>query len=863
MNLNKFLIASAVAMLAAGGCAIEEIGGTPEEVGAAAPKISAELYEPVTRTCINDAEVAVGGKLPVLWMPEDKIGVFFTGSKNVCYTNDEESENVPNTTFSSTEYVSGEMQYAYYPYDSANDGKSASSLSGSIPSRQTMDQALEGDYKYGIPVSGSAVNGYRFKFHNLFSLVRFNVDATGTEFAGKTLESVTLTVTRKGAAVPLTGSFTFDAEKGTYKLGSTTNSLMTVWNQILDGELTSFASVFPQILIGDQMTFVLGIDGKSVKFTVTSAVEFKPETYYNFPLKLKGFNYTVSSLPTMSALEFKAADNEGKLLPKQTLWDSDDHEPYFADASYKVSFADNHGTLMIPYLYDFKLVPNFTVSSGAKVTVNGQEVVSGQSVIDFSLPVTFTVTSSDGWRDYVVTVTNTGLPIVVLKHSSSGSFSKEYIGGVNIFGGNIGGTLVNEFVDFMIRGKNTDWVEDDQMTVYKPDGTVDMETTTCGARLRGNTSRGYPKKPFAIKLTSKRKILGMPSHKRWVLLANWLDHSMIRNAVAFDIAHAIEDAWRNNTSIDPGVPWNVHGRSVELIVYDKNGNGHHVGNYYLCEQIKIDGGRLDIQDPYKKGENEAYETCGYLFEIDDNYDETSQFKTTKSVPVMFKDEVSSTILNTVKTKIQGIETNIYNGAFSTAYNSLDINSVIDQWLVFELAMNREYGDPRSVYMFMDGDGKLSGGPVWDFDRGTFQNYEGAKALGNTDSYRLKPHDKWICLRTQESESDSYIWYKKLIYDPIFQAKVRERWAVIHPELKKVSNKIREYGVALKASYEVDSKMWPTYKGDIREYKSDFNDWSGDEEIVLWQDVIDNFVTVYESRLAGMDALIKSENFVGQ
>jgi hypothetical protein len=55
-------------------------------------------------------------------------------------------------------------------------------------------------------------------------------------------------------------------------------------------------------------------------------------------------------------------------------------------------------------------------------------------------------------------------------------------------------------------------------------------------------------------------------------------------------------------------------------------------------------------------------------------------------------------------------------------------------------------------------------------------------------------------------------------------------------------------------------MWPTNYGDVRKYKSDFRDWSGDEEISDWNEVINNFVTVYNERLAGMDALITSGKF---
>jgi hypothetical protein len=146
-----------------------------------------------------------------------------------------------------------------------------------------------------------------------------------------------------------------------------------------------------------------------------------------------------------------------------------------------------------------------------------------------------------------------------------------------------------------------------------------------------------------------------------------------------------------------------------------------------------------------------------------------------------------------------------------ARRNLDINSVIDQWLVLELAMNREYGDPRSVYMFMDGDVKLSGGPVWDFDRGTFQNPDKAGNLcsyvlgGSTDTkYRIKSYNEWLCWRTAENEKFSYVWYKKLITDPIFQETVKKRWEVMKPYLITVASRILEYGQSLALSYKYDS-----------------------------------------------------------
>ena len=867
-------IAIAAMMLATAVSCLQELPSNEDMTAdIKAPKLYAELEEDAveTRTCIDGAGIGEDKSLPLLWTPSDEVGVFSSGgSANVRYVNDETEVNVPNASFSATASVNGEITYVYYPYDAANDGKKAEALAGSIPAEQVMGEELAGDYKYGVPRSRTEDEGYRFKFYNLFSMVQINIDATGTDIAGQELESVTLTVTRDGNPVAVTGDFTFNAIKGEYTVGTSSNELKTVWNKPLQGSHSGFATIFADVKAGDKLTFAVRTTEYTTTFHVTSKVDFKPGLYYTFPMTLAKFaakkdeyGYKTVARPTISSLKFEVAKNKGKLLDNQLVWNSSNNPQFNSVTSHTATVSDNEFSLMIPYLYDYKLVPTFSVANGAVVKVGNQTITSGTTEVDFTGGATLTVATAEDYRDYKVTLSNTGLPVVVLKQSSSGDFDKVYQGGVNIpLIGNVGGTLVNKFVDFMIRGKDTEWVEDDVLTIYNPDGSIDLLEAKCGAKLRGNTSQAYPKKPFAIKLVDKQPVLGMPKHKRWVLLANWLDHSMIRNTVAFDIAHAIENAWKGG-AIEPGIPWNVHGKNVELVFIESNGEAHHVGNYLLCEQIKIDSKRLNITDPYEDvvedgNANPGIADCGYLLEIDTNYDEVDKFKTSKQVPVMFKDEVSDAILNAVKTKIQGIETNLYNNNFTTAYNDLDINSVIDQMLIWELTMNREYGDPRSVYYFMDGNSKLCAGPVWDFDRGTFQNTTNAKDQGNSD--RVKPYDRWMYWRTAEKETYSYIWYRQLVKDPTFQTTVQQRWAVIYPHLKLVSAQICEYGRTLKTSFEVDSKMWPTTKNAIQKHKSGFSDWSGDENINMWDDLIENFVTVYEARLEGMNTLITTGKF---
>lgn len=860
------LLALPILGVLAASCVTEPFDKLPEhEAAKDAPKIHAELAEePVTRTTIDAAEADNGGTLAVLWMPEDQIGVFSTESGNVLYVNDEQTENVPNASFSSTADITGEIQYAYYPYSESNNDNTAKSLTGTLPAEQVMGDRIIGDYKYGEMKARTAEGGYKFRFHNMFSLVRFNIDATGTTLAGQTLESVTLTVTRNGAAVPVTGEFTFDATDGSYELGTTSNELKTVWSKELGGTYSSFASVFPEIKSGDKLTFAFRTAGYTTTFSVTSKVDFEPEMYYTFPLKLSVFassadkyGYATKARPTITDFKFEVSKNAGKLLDNKTVWSTSwsSRAPKFENVTtHSATYDGNNINVMIPYLYDFKLVPTFTVASGATVTVDGQTVTSGSTEVDFTGGATMTVSTADDYRDYKVTLSNTGLPVVVIEHDrTAGDFSEVKKGGV--FG--IGAKTLNKFVDFMIRGKDTDWVETDKISVYYPDGTVNVDHALCGVRLRGNTTQEYPKKPFAIKLTSGASVLGMPSHKRWVLLANWLDHSMIRNTVAFDIAHAIESAVKSN-NLAQGIPWNVHGYNVELVV-----DGHYVGNYYLCEQIKIDGNRLNIKKPYDAEDNPAaFADCGYLLEFDMKEDTDIKYTTSNGAWVKFKNDEpeSSDVYKAVSQKIQRIEDNLDDGKYAEAYTELDVNSMVDQFLIWELTMNREYGDPGSVYMFMDGNGKLSAGPVWDFDRGTFQNQEKAEDLGNSESYRIKPDNAWMFQRSQESETYSYIWYRQLAKDTEFQNVVKARWAVIYPSLKAVVNTIETYREPMRASFEYDSAMWPTSKSDVQAYKSDFKDWSGDETISDWDEMVDNFKTVYEERLEGMNDLITNGIF---
>lgn len=112
-----------------------------------------------------------------------------------------------------------------------------------------------------------------------------------------------------------------------------------------------------------------------------------------------------------------------------------------------------------------------------------------------------------------------------------------------------------------------DWLKGASVVIYNISGEKETEVATA-IKGRGNSTWGYPKKPYTLKLDSKTSVLGMPKHKRWALLANWMDRTLLRNDVSLELGRRSK-----------ALGWTPDGRFVELIL-----NGKHMGNYYVCEQ---------------------------------------------------------------------------------------------------------------------------------------------------------------------------------------------------------------------------------------------------------------------------------------
>lgn len=854
-RLPKSLALLACCMLGLGAC--QENPLAERDVTARTVTILARTGGSIeTRTCVDGS--SPDGVTGILWSPGDRIGVYGSGNSKNCLFEAANTENAAEASFSGLMTGGDVPAFAYYPYDAANDAADLAAVRGNLKLEQTFDLStgrLESDCKVGVPVSKNANDCWTFDFEHLFSLLRFDIDASGTALEGDNLEQIVLTLPDGRR---LGGEFTFDLATALTTRAVTwtgdaadANRLTMTWSDspaLTDGaHYTGFMTCAPDIRRGDEILITILTRQHKAEFRRTVLVDFAPNTCYTFPLVLKNYtDVTVNARPAISAFSFTAAANEGKILSTKLLFASGQTRPAASGAEV---LAIDGGRISgcIPYLHDFRLKPDFTVADGLTVTVDGKEQVSGQSEQDFSRPVVYTVSDGAESREYTVTVTNSGLPVVVLTQSGGGTESWPEAG-------------------ITVRSKDSEWVENDRMAVYNADGTVDVEGAFCGIRLRGNSTQAFPKKPFAIKLVSKASVLGMPKHKRWVLLANWMDRTMLRNAVALEIAHRTDSAY-----LDDGIAWSPRGCSVEVVM-----DGRHVGNYYLCEQIKIDGDRVDIRDCYEdvleSNPGPTMADCGYLLEFDDNFDEVDKFRTGRGLPCMFKDEVTDdNIQSQVQARIEAVEASLESGNYAAAYADLDINSVIDYFLIQELTFNDEYRHPKSVYMFIDGDGPLTAGPVWDFDWQTFVDYDRVAALTSKygSEYTCRKGGEWLYGASKLAESTiwpwspdykndmPYMWYPLLFKDETFRQRVQSRWPAIHAALLGVASEIDRLADRNRVSDGFNRAMWPL---DSSIKVSAGAAYNGDEEMTF-DEAVATMKRAFTERLAWMDAAITAGSFV--
>ena len=238
-----------------------------------------------------------------------------------------------------------------------------------------------------------------------------------------------------------------------------------------------------------------------------------------------------------------------------------------------------------------------------------------------------------------------------------------------------------------------------------------------GIELRGRSSQHYPQKPYLFETRDASgknlnvSILGMPEENDWILLSNYNDKSFMRNILGYMLFEQLGN-------------YAPRARLVDVIV-----NNEYQGIYILTEKIKRDKNRVNIAK-LKKDDIEGEElTGGYIFKID--YWNSSDSWQSPYSPINHSnykihfvyhypdwDDLVTQQKNYLQNYVTSFEQALYSTHFkneNSGYpNYIDVKSFIDYFFVSEISRNND-GYKKSRYFYKDKNGKITAGPVWDFD----------------------------------------------------------------------------------------------------------------------------------------------------
>lgn len=434
--------------------------------------------------------------------------------------------------------------------------------------------------------------------------------------------------------------------------------------------------------------------------------------------------------PQLLTMEFRRADNPG--LDENVVCD--------------VYSSNGVVNCWLASLDDPKtLIPRFTFD-GTLVMMGSQEVTSGSTVVDFSQPVTLTVTTSKSIKDYTVYVYSyTGLPVMRID-TETGNFINSKT------------TYVNAHMKL---------TED-----VKTRGVGDVLEADLQIKGRGNSTWEFPKKPYRLKFVDKVSLLGEHKDKSWILLANYTDKSAIRTHLAFYMGKI--------SNLD----YTSSSHFVELYL-----NGRYDGTYELCEKLKVSNHRVAVGDD------------GFLLEVDaravNEGDSRYFYVYSLDKPINIKEpetQYDDANFKYIEDYIDKVDRALYGYYFTDPNKGwqayMDMDSFVDWYLINEIAHNTDARMMTSCFMNLKRGGKLKMGPLWDFDL----------AFGNTDYWKRGPEGFWI------KDAD---WFNRLFEDPVFVNRVKERFDYFYGRLSDIMREIDATGEYLKYSAAANENRWHT------------------------------------------------------
>lgn len=326
---------------------------------------------------------------------------------------------------------------------------------------------------------------------------------------------------------------------------------------------------------------------------------------------------------------------------------------------------------------------------------------------------------------------------------------------------------------------------------------------------RGNSTWGTEKNPYNFKFSEKTAILGMKEAKKWTLLANYYDDSLLKNYAAFTLAKLMDIEFTS-----------------ESVFCDLYINGDYRGNYLLCESISADKNRVN--------------TDGFLLEFisEDEYKTADcAFVTERGQHIEIKSPSSPTDeeIEYIKRLFSAAENSLYEKNSLLTEHYFDIDSFAKMYILQEFAGNRDAG-LTSLYVYVNkNESEFHCAAPWDFDRAFYE--------ARTDEWQANN-----LFYAAENDDDDYSLFCESIFSLLYKNNDRFR-----SEATSLWNSISENGIIERLKSEITDTSEEQKKSAAENFLFYGKAENIDDAEKYFLKETDSLISYFERRKSALDA----------
>ena len=335
--------------------------------------------------------------------------------------------------------------------------------------------------------------------------------------------------------------------------------------------------------------------------------------------------------------------------------------------------------------------------------------------------------------------------------------------------------------------------------------------------VRGHTSLRFPKHSYHFQTkqedygSRKVALLGLPQESDWVLYAPYVDKSLMRDVLGYELSNQIGR-------------YAARTRFVEVFLNDSRGKltqRNYLGIYIFEEKIKRGKNRVAIEKLTPQDISEPNISGGYIIKKDhsdrvDDPDDSipmlggsalrkeSSFRSSHGSQFYYVDPKGDAITAEQKAwlrqYINKFEKVLYSDNFKdpkTGYAAyIDPDSFIDHHLLVELSKNID-GFRFSTFYYKERGSRLKMGPIWDWNL----------SFGNANAREGFNPEGWYWSQLDDRQ---YTWFRRLFEDPDFAQRYVDRWGELRTNqfaIVKILARIDELAALLNEAQARNFRRW--------------------------------------------------------